>query len=182
MFQAAQFSRMTLRLLILITSFAATVSAHAISGASVETGHGNASTEAARVGARWDMDKRWALGGGWIASAFMQADLGFLQGSGVGKQNLWQVGVTPVIRLRSGVSRFFLEGGIGAQYVSEKQLNSRHSFGSNLLIGDHIGFGWNFGDKDSYEVGYRLQHIANADLTEPNDGISLHLIHLGYNY
>lgn len=182
MFQAAQFSRMAFRLLILIAGLAASACANAISGTSVEIGHGNASTEAARVGVRWDLDKRWALGKGWIASGFLQADLGILQGSGAGKQNLWQVGVTPVIRLRSGVSRFFLEGGIGAQYVSAERLNSNRSFGSNLLIGDHIGFGWNFGDKDSYEFGYRLQHISNADLAEPNDGISLHLIRLGYNY
>ena len=47
---------------------------------------------------------------------------------------------------------------------------------------DHIGFGWTFGDKNRYEIGYRLQHLSNAGLSDPNDGINFHQIRFGYNY
>ena len=179
---AALFARMISRTLGLALTLGCATSAYALSGAGLELGHGNNSTEAARISARWDWDTRWALGKGWIASGFWETGLGYLQGDGAGKQGLRELGFTPVFRLRSGVSRFFLEGGIGVHFLSHTHLNNRIDLGSSFQFGDHIGFGWNFGEKDAYEVGYRLQHLSNAALVPPNDGLNLHLIRLGYNY
>ncbi len=182
--QAALFARMTPRrlALALAISLAASAPSYAVSGAGIELGHGSDSTEAARISARWDWNKRWGIGQGWIASGFWEAGLGALQGEGVGKENIWDIGLTPVIRLRSGVSKFYLEGGIGVHLLSNTRINADRGFGISAQFGEHIGFGMNFGDKDRYELGYRLQHLSNADLAEPNNGINLHLIRLGYNY
>jgi lipid A 3-O-deacylase len=181
---AALFARMISRAqrLGLALALLSASSAHALSGAGFELGHGNGSTEAARISARWDWDTRWALGKGWIASGYWEAGVGLLQGDGAGAQTLADLGFTPVFRLRSGVSRFFFEGGIGAHFLSRTHLNNGIDLGSSFQFGDHIGFGWNFGEKDAYEVGYRLQRLSNADLAESNDGLNLHLIRLGYNY
>ena len=156
--------------------------AHAINGAGLEIGHGNDSTELARVSARWDWDKRWSVSDGWIASGFWEAGLARWDGGGIGPENLWDVSLTPVFRLRSGISKFYLEGAIGAHVLSKTHINSRRAFGTSLQFGDHVGFGWNFGDRDRYELGYRLQHVSNAGLKEPNNGINFHTIRFGYNY
>ena len=166
----------------LLFGLAAVSSAQAMSGAGIELGHGDDSTEMVRVSARWDWNKYWSVSQNWIASGFWEASLGYWQGDGAGKQDIWDIGFTPVFRLRSGLSRFYLEGAIGAHFLSKTRLNNRRALGSSFNFGDHIGFGSNFGDKDRYELGYRFQHISNADLADPNDGINFHQIRLGYNY
>lgn len=184
--QAALFSRVCQRAiplgLVFVLGLAAASVAHAISGAGVEIGHGNDNTDIARISARWDWDKRWGLGQGWIAGGYWESGLGYMAGDGVDHRNIWEVGLTPVVRLRSGLSRFYLEGGVGAHLFSETRINAGRDFGTSLQIGSHVGFGWNFGDKDRYELGYRLQHLSNGSLKEPNHGINFHLIRLGYNY
>lgn len=160
----------------------ATTPAHAISGAGIEIGSGDDSTEMVRVTARWDWNKRWAIGQNWNATGFWEAGIGRLNGGGVNSNDLWDISITPVFRLRSGVSPFYLEGAIGAHFLSTTRINNRRALGSSFQFGDHVGFGWNFGDKDRYELGYRFQHLSNANLADPNDGINFHQIRLGYNY
>jgi hypothetical protein len=41
-----------------------------------------------------------------------------------------------------------------------------------------VGLG--FGDKGRYELMYRYQHLSNADIEDPNQGINLHLVSFGY--
>jgi hypothetical protein len=182
MTQAALFAPATSRVLVLICGLAAAAPSHAISGAGIELGMGDDSTRMARITARWDWDKRWSIGQNWIASGFWEAGLGRWQGDGAGKQDIWDLGITPVFRLRSGISPFYLEGAIGAHFLSKTRINNGRAFGCSFNFGDHVGFGWNFGDKDHYELGYRFQHLSNADLATPNNGINFHQLRFGYNY
>ncbi|MDP2788054.1 MAG: acyloxyacyl hydrolase [Pseudomonadota bacterium] len=169
-------------LITLFLGLTTAIEAHAIRSVSIELGAGDDSTRMVRIGARRDWDKRWGAGHGWVASGFWEAGLGYWQGDGAGKQDIWDVSFTPVFRLRSGISPFYLEGAIGAHYLSETRINNRRDFGSNFNFGEHLGFGWNFGGQDRYELGYRFQYISNANLAEPNDGIHLHQFRFGYNY
>jgi len=180
--QAARFVRTTFSAITLILGLAVTSTAHAITGSGVELGYGVEHTTAVRVGARWDWNTYWSVSDGWIASGFWEASLAYLHSDGPVNSGIWDAGITPVFRLRSGVSRFFLEGGIGAHYLTRDCLNNCRQLGSKLLFGDLLGFGWNFGEKDRYELGYRFLHHSNAYLAEPNDGVNLHLIRLGFNY
>ncbi len=166
----------------LLIGLAAASAAHAISGTSAELGMGDDSTQTARITARWDWNKYWVVSDNWIASGFWEASLGYWHGDGAGSNNIWDIGFTPVFRLRSGVSRFYLEGAIGAHFLSKTRINNGRDLGSSFQFGDHVGLGWNLGDKDRYELGYRFQHVSNADLADPNDGINFHSIRLGYNY
>ena len=54
--------------------------------------------------------------------------------------------------------------------------------GGKFRFGDLIGFGGLLGAKDRFEVGYGFQHLSNAGISDPNDGINFHQIRLGYNY
>jgi hypothetical protein len=175
--KAALFAPITL-----VFGLAAISPSLAMSGASIEIGRGDDSTTMARISARWDWENHWSINQNWITSGFWEASLGRLNADGTGSNNLWDIGLTPVFRLRSGVSTFYLEGAIGAHFLSKIRINNRRSLGSSFNFGDHVGFGWNFGDKDRYELGYRFQHLSNADLAAPNDGINFHQIRLGYNY
>ena len=168
--------------LFFLATLAAAPAAQASTGTSIELGVGDDGARMARITARWDWNKYWSVSDNWIASGFWEASLGRWSSDGAGSAELWDLGFTPVFRLRSGVSRFYFEGGIGGHFLSKTRINNGRALGSSFQFGDHVGFGWNFGDKDHYELGYRFQHLSNADLADPNDGINFHQIRLGYNY
>jgi len=180
--QAALFARMTLAVMAMMLCLGLPASSHAISGSSIQLGYGVEQTHAAQVNLRWDWNRYWSLSEQWNASGFWEAGLGFMQSDGVGARDNWDVGFTPVFRLRPGISRFYLEGGIGARYLTHDRLNDSRQLGSKLLFNNILGLGWNLGEKDRYELGYRFQHYSNAHLTDPNDGANLHMIRLGFNY
>jgi hypothetical protein len=154
----------------------------AVNGSSIELGAGDESTRMARVTLRWNWDKQWKVGRNWNATGFWEAGLGHWSGDGAGAKSLWDLGFTPVFRLSPDGSGFFLEGAIGAHFLSETRISNKRGFGSSFNFGDHIGFGWTLGDKNRHELGYRFQHISNADIADPNDGINFHQIRLGFNY
>ena len=180
--QAALFARMTLAVMAMMLGLSLSSPSHAISGASIQVGYGVEHTQVAQASLRWDWNKYWSLSERWNASGYWEAGLGYMRSDGVGEHNIWDVGFTPVFRLRPGISRFYLEGGIGARYLSDNCLTNCRQLGSKLLFSDILGFGWNLGEKDRYELGYRFQHYSNAYLADPNDGVNLHMIRLGFNY
>jgi lipid A 3-O-deacylase len=159
--------------------------AGAVSGSSIELGSGDDSTRMARVAVALELGQaagKSARTGTPPASG--KPAWAFWKGDEAGARNLWEVGFTPVFRL--SVQRrqpFFLEGAIGATPAIRRPASSnRRGFGSSFNFGDYLGFGWMLWRQDRYELGYRFQHISNADMAEPNDGINLHQIRLGYNY
>jgi hypothetical protein len=183
--QAVRFASMVASLSVLIflpLGLMVSPMAHAVTGAGFELGRGNDSTQLARVTARWDWNNYWSLSQNWVASGFWEVGLGHWQGDRVGAEKIWDLGFTPVFRARSGVSLFYLEGAIGAHWLSSSKVNERRSLGCRFNFGDHVGFGWNFGEKDRYELGYRFQHLSNCSIKQPNDGINFHQLRLGYNY
>jgi hypothetical protein len=172
----------TLSVLLLGLGLAAGQPARAVNGTGIELGAGDDSTSLARVTLRWNWDKRWSLGQSWNITGFWEAGLGYWDGDGAGARSLWDLGITPVFRFSPNSSNFYLEAAVGAHLLSETRINNRRIFGSSFNFGDHIGFGWSFGEKNRYELGYRLQHLSNAGISDPNDGINFHQIRFGYNY
>lgn len=156
--------------------------AHALTGSALELGTGDNGTEMARVTLRWNWDKLWRVGQNWNATGFWEVGLGYWNGAGAGARKLWDLGVTPVFRLSPNDSSFYLEGAIGVHFLSETRINDRRAFGSSFSFGDHVGFGRTFGDKNRYDLGYRFQHVSNADLAKPNDGINFHQVRFGISY
>jgi lipid A 3-O-deacylase len=135
-----------------------------------------------RWGRTWFNGGAWNVGGYWDAEfAYIEADAG--QGE---NNNLYDISLTPVFRLQrdtalsSGVSPF-ADAGIGAHLLSETSLGD-NNYSTAFQFGSLIGFGLGFGKHGQYELGYRFQHISNAGIKDPNDGISLHLLRLGYAF
>lgn len=131
-------------------------------------------------GVKWFDTGNWYLGGQWEASfSYWDADESGEVGS------LAEIGLTPVFRIQpqtsmGGISPF-LEGAIGVHLFSETELGGR-DFGSIFSFGDHLGAGVRFGANSQYELNYRYQHLSNASLADPNDGINFHLLRFAYHF
>lgn len=162
----------------------ATSTAYAADGYTIELGHGQDSTELVRLHAKWNWDKKWFEAGNWHLTGYWEATLGRWNGDGTGAKNLWDIGFTPVFRLLPNGRKtgLYFEGGIGAHLLSGTHVNNSRDMGSSFNFGDHIGFGTTFGDRGQYDLGYRLQHLSNADLKDPNDGMNFHQVRFTYNY
>ena len=100
--------------------------------------------------------------------------------------DLYELALTPVFRYQGsefGTSAWssFAELGVGVHLLSETRIADL-DLSSNLQFGSLIGFGVSFGEMRRFELGYRFQHISNAGIEEPNDGIDLHLLRFLYRY
>ena len=116
---------------------------------------------------------------GWSASAHLEFGIAEVNGklSGANK-GIVVVGVTPVLRFEPKSSPGFFEFGIGANYFDQKRIHSNKSVGTNFEFGDLIGLGVKLGEKDQFEIGYRLIHYSNAGISASNPGINFHQIRL----
>jgi len=135
-----------------------------------------------RWGRTWFNEGAWNVGGYWDAEfAYIHADAGRGENDA-----LYDISLTPVFRLQrdtalsSGVSPF-ADAGIGAHLLTDTSLADKN-YSTAFQFGSLIGFGVGFGRHGQYELGYRYQHISNAGIKDPNDGLSLHLLRLGYAF
>ncbi len=176
------FLRLVVLALLLGFGLAGNETAQAVDGSSIEMGGGEETTMA-RVNARWNWDNLWDMNRDWIATAFWEGGVGYWQGDQrKGGKYIWEVGLTPVFRLNSAHSKFFWEGAIGVHLMSQDRIDNGRLFGSRFSFGDMAGFGWRLEGKGRYELGYRFQHLSNADIAKPNDGMNFHQVRFGINY
>jgi hypothetical protein len=80
--------------------------------------------------------------------------------------------------LSSGVSPF-AEAGIGAHLLTATRLGER-TFSTALQLGSVLGLGVGFGGNGQYELSYRYQRLSNIGIKQPNDGLDLHMLRIGY--
>ncbi len=100
-----------------------------------------------------------------------------------GEDNLWEVGVTPNFRLERerDWGRPYLEAGLGIHLLSEVRIGHR-DMSSAFQFGSHAGFGLRFGGNDQYDLAWRIEHLSNAGLREPNPGINFSMVRFGYRW
>ena len=145
----------------------------------------NASVDLYRVGAQWDWNKRWLETSGWHVGGYWDLQAGYWDNSSQNKTNsgLWELAFTPVFRVQqnqpSAVSPY-LELGVGAHLLSETSVSAQRDLGTAFQFGSHAGLGARFGPKNAFDLSYRFQHLSNASIKEPNDGINFHVLRLGY--
>lgn len=164
-------------------------SADAVDAISVTGGTGAANssgdgTRLARVGLQWNWDRRWFEGGSWHLGGFWDAEVGYWERDAAPGQNadLFEVGLTPVFRYqRNDLSGPYIEGGIGAHFLSQTSLGDK-TFSTSFQFGSHIGVGYRFGAHNAFDISYAYQHLSNASIKTPNDGIDFHEIRLQYHF
>lgn len=180
----------SLRSFVLLSFLFFAPGACAVDGMSLELGSSdsaNASVDMARIGLQWHWAKRWALGSSMHIGGYWDVTFGHWSNDSPGRTNssIADFGVTPVFRLESsspgGVSPY-LEAAVGFHVLSATSVSNQRRFSTAFQFGDHIGFGIRFGQKRAFDLGYRYQHLSNADIKKPNQGIEFHQVRLQYNF
>ncbi|MDR3394497.1 MAG: acyloxyacyl hydrolase [Parasulfuritortus sp.] len=171
-------------LVFLITSLAAAMPSQAIDGYFTDIG-GASGIQSAKIGMIRQWHQQWLQRSNWHMTGYWEAALAYLKSDGPGGVGLADASVTPVFRLRpdaSGGVQPYLDAAIGLHVLSRTRLDDNHAFGNTLQFGPLLGLGVTFGEKSQYDFGYRFQHLSNAGIAQPNDGVNLQEIRLTYLY
>ncbi|HYE67522.1 MAG TPA: acyloxyacyl hydrolase [Anaerovoracaceae bacterium] len=173
-----------LKLLVFMSFFAATP-AHAADGIALIGGTGE-DANMAGIAIQWDWEKRWFTEGDWSLGGYWELNGSYWKGDGPSpERNIYGIGITPVFRLeRTPINSFapYIEGGIGINYFSQKEVHGDKELGTNFEFGDHVGIGLRFGEDLQYDFGYRFQHYSNAGMSNSNSGIDFHQLRLRYSF
>ena len=177
-------------LAILVSLLLVVPSARAVDGMSVEIGtsdSSNAEVDMLRIGVQWNWSKRWALSQNWHIGGYWDLSFGSWNNNSPLKTNngLTDLGFTPVFRLQQtsmGAISPYLEAAIGFHLLSSTSVSEERRFSTMFQFGDHLGFGIRFGAKHAMDLGYRYQHLSNAGIKHPNQGINFHQVRFQYHF
>jgi lipid A 3-O-deacylase len=141
-------------------------------------------TDVYRFGVQNRWNRTWFNDGAWYLGGYWDAALAYWDADTQSNRSLYDLSLTPILRLQrdASLSRSitpFSEIGVGGHLLSDKEIGDR-DLSTNFQFGSHLGVGLGFGDKGRYELMYRYQHLSNADIEDPNQGINLHLVSFGY--
>ena len=137
------------------------------------------------LGFVWDPGLTWWDNGNWHFSLIGEAHLAYWRASlGDNRNVVWEGGVTPIVRFieDSGAIRPFVEAGVGVRLLSHPTVVEHYSLSTAFQFSPMIGVGAQFGSHQQYQVGFRLQHLSNAGIKDPNPGINFSQLYLRYNF
>ena len=140
---------------------------------------------------RYGLDARWRWNRpllefqGLRVNGYWSVRLGYWDNDSSMPTNsgLVDVGVAPVLRIEPRAAWSvspYLEAGVGAHLLTESSVSTQRRFGGAFQFGSFAGAGVRFGPKQRFDLGYQFQHLSNAGLSDPNNGINFHQIRLGY--
>ena len=164
--------------------------AYAVDSMSLEYGHSdstNANVNLYRLNAQWDWSRKLVEFGNWNLGGYWETTAGYWDNHSAARTHasIVELGFTPVFRIqqtkRSALAPY-VEAGVGVHLLSATSLSPQRQFGSSFQFGDHVGLGVRFGDKGQYDVGYRYQHLSNAGIKGPNQGINFNEVRLQYHF
>lgn len=150
---------------------------YAADGLSLEIGVGDR-TVISRVGVLWNWKHDWFTGAAWHGTGSWEATAGlWLGNSSTGSnQTVIDLGVAPVLRLDhtswSHISPY-LEASLGLHAISPTFIYDERKLGCSFQFAEFIGLGVRFGDGLRYDLGFRLQHLSNANIASPNQGLNI---------
>lgn len=153
---------------------------------SVEAGRGE-SVDIWGVGFGWDDLYVWSLGPHVQAVQDLLLRIDHWHGDEAEAvyQNLWDLSVTPVLRLQPAAGTFpraFLDIGFGVHLITETRINRTREFSTVFQFGEFLGPGVQFGDRGQYEVSFRVQHVSNGRIEEPNNGLNYRTLVFQYHF
>ncbi|CAG2140108.1 Lipid A deacylase PagL precursor [compost metagenome] len=104
--------------------------------------------------------------------------------SGTNQQNLFEFGVSPILRVekRGGYFVPFAEASVGLRVQSHTGTSDEHRSGTAFQFSDMVGIGVGFGKNANTEAGFRFQHISNASIKGPNPGSNFYTGYVRYRF
>ena len=157
--------------------------AMAVDGMALELGQGDG-TDMGRVAVQWNWEKRLYQSTGWNVGGYWDLGLGYWRNNGSPNRNneIVEIGLTPVFRLqKDSLEGPYGELGVGAHLQSHTTIGDK-SMSTAFQFGSHIGIGYRFGVKRAYDLSFRFQHLSNASIKKPNDGINFSQVRLQYHF
>lgn len=150
----------------------------------LELGHGeNVNVE--RIGAQWDWKNNLLNVLGFNLETYWQLDYSIWQstlGSSQYDANN-TLGLTPVFRFTRKLEKvkIYLDTSIGIYLYSSTQINDSN-FGVNFQFSDALALGIFLGEQDQWSVAYKIQHLSNNEIQQPNNGINFNFLVIAYEY
>jgi lipid A 3-O-deacylase len=96
-------------------------------------------------------------------------------------QHIADIGLTPVVRFeRDDRSGLYAEAGVGPHLLSAHYDNNGRKLSTNFQFGSHVGLGYVLPNK--LDIGVKLQHVSNGGIKQPNNGVNLVGLRLGYPF
>lgn len=164
--------------------------AWAFNALTVDVGYGMEDTRLLRLNLSVVKPRHYPASDGWQWSRSWEANLSYwylykIEEDEEGEENLLELGLTPNFRLARDKAwdwgRPYLEAGLGLHLLSKVHIGTR-DLGSSLQFGTHAGFGIRFGHDEQYELAWRIEHLSNGGLKEPNPGINFSMLRIGYRW
>jgi hypothetical protein len=147
---------------------------------SAQAGNGDA-VDVLGVGFGWDKLRTWPLGSHVELDLSLLARVNRWHGTDANPvvENLWDFSLTPVLRIQGTKWPLFLDLGVGVHLLSHTRINENRQFSTRFQFGEFIGPGVRLGPVD---VSYRLEHVSNGGIKNPNDGLTYHSLVLQYHF
>jgi hypothetical protein len=156
----------------------------AIDGFAVEAGGGEG-VNRGRIAVQWDWNRQWFKGSDWHLGGFWDVSIGHWRDGSVApgqNDNITDIGLTPVFRIQpNSLVGPYVEAAIGLHLLSRSSIGDKR-LSTKFQFGDHLGFGYRFGARNAFDLGYRFQHHSNAGIKRPNPGINFHQVRLQYHF
>ncbi|WP_258397357.1 acyloxyacyl hydrolase [Paraburkholderia unamae] len=166
----------------------AAVSAHAENTFGIQFGAGVADNDVKKLdlGLVWDPSLQWWHFGGYHFTLVGEAHVAYwkLDDPNAIYANTWEFGLTPVFRIIKDTGWFkpFFEAGIGIRFLSHVRQTPFRTMSSSFQFADVVGVGAQFGEHGNYQLGFRFEHISNADIEQPDPGLNFSQIYFQYNF
>lgn len=116
----------------------------------------------------------WDLGDNWRLQSRLDVSLGWL-GNPLRDAVIGTLG--PSLLARCDDFPLSFEGGCSPTLLSRDDFGTK-DFGELFQFTSHIGF--NLDLTRHIRVGYRFQHMSNADISRNNPGLNLHMLKVSY--
>jgi len=143
-------------------------------------------TKIVRGGLQWNWAEEWFksngthLGGYWDAT-IAQWQGNAYQGVAGAKQNITDIGITPVWRFQNDSKKgLYAEGAVGFHLLSHVYNNNGRGFSTAFQFGDHLGVGYVF--DNGWDLALKAQHFSNGAIKHPNPGVNLAVLKLGHAF
>ncbi|MEI6001079.1 acyloxyacyl hydrolase [Paraburkholderia bengalensis] len=140
----------------------------------------------ADIGGVWDPGLGWWEVGGYYFTLVGEAHVAYwdIWERGATHSNIWEFGLTPVFRVIKSTGRIrpYVEAGVGVRLLSHVRETEDRTLSSFFQFADMAGVGAQFGEHQSYQAGFRFQHLSNAGIKHPNPGINFSQIYFQYNF
>lgn len=168
------------RVLLLVCA-AHSAGAWAVDGVSLELGQGDGA-RMGRAGLQWKWDQQWFKGGQAHVGGYWDLSLGHWTRDALPGQNhrITEIGLRPTFRLQQNSGQgLYAEASVGFHLLSDTTLGPKR-FGTTFQFSEHLGVGYQFGAKRALDIGLRYQHLSNAGIKQPNNGINITQVRAQY--